>query len=129
MIDFQQKKKVRKLLYSRNVVIALTVVTLLLLRGVVNVIGKERQSENDVTVASEQLAQAQVRNQQLTSDTASLTTVAGMDRAIRQEFSVAKPGEEVAFIVDSPSTPQPVATSTPVGFWGSILNWFGHIFH
>jgi cell division protein FtsB len=129
MMDFQQKKRVRKMLYSRNVVIALAVVTLLLLRGVVDVVGKERQSENDVVVANEQLAQAKLRNQQLTSDTASLATVAGMDRAIRQEFSVAKPGEEVAFIVDSPTVPSPVATSTPVGFWGSILNWFGHIFH
>jgi cell division protein FtsB len=128
MQDFQRKKKIRKFIYSRNVVIVLAVVAILLLKGAVGVVSKMRLSESNLATLNAQLAEAQTRNQELNNQTASLSTTAGVEREIRQKFSVTKPGEEVAIVVD-PTVPKPVATSTQAGFWGSIANWFGNIFH
>ena len=126
MKDFQQRKKVRRLLYSRNVIIVLCIVTILLVRGAWGVMQKDIESKKNVALVQKQLEEAQKKNQELTKQIALLSTEEGIESEIRQKFSVSKEGEHVVVIVN----PQPATTTGEEtrGFWGRIGDWFKKIF-
>lgn len=127
MRDFQQRKKVRKILYSRNSVIVLAVVTVFLARGAIGVLQKNWESKKNVEMVELQLAEARVKSAELKRDISLINTEAGMEREIRQKFSVSKGGEQVAIVVE----PRPTSTNvdqTPNGFWASVVAWFRGLF-
>jgi hypothetical protein len=127
MKDFQQRKKIRKTLYSRNIVIAVAIVTVLLVRGAVEVTQKMHESNVNAKQVEKELTLARIKHEELLRNMAMIETHAGVEREIRQKFSVTKSGEEVAVIVD----PQPRSSSTEKkkqSFWSSLGNWFSDIF-
>lgn len=126
MQDFQQRKKIRKILYSRNAVIALAIVTVFLLKGVVGVIQKDIESRRNVAITESELKTAQARNEELTKNIELLSTQAGVESEIRQKFSVSKEGEEVAVIVDTPKASS-TNTEKKRGFWATLFDFFAHI--
>lgn len=126
MQDFQHRKKVRRKLYSRNAVIVLGLVTLLIVRGAYGVLKKEHQSALALTDAELQLKTAQANQATLASNVALLHTDAGVEQEIREKYSVVKAGESVAIIVDNDE-----ATTTPIihkTIWQKIGDWFKNIF-
>lgn len=127
MQDFQQRKKVRRKLYSRNAVIILAIVTIFLVRGAYEVMQKKHQSEVALLDAQSELKEAQAHEAELAADRGLLDSDAGVEREIREKYSVAKPGEHVAIIVDT--APTTTATTTqPESVWTKIGNWFKKVF-
>lgn len=127
MKDFQQRKKVRKILYSRNVIIVLCVVTILLVRGAWGVMEKNLESKKNVVLLEDQLSEARKKNEELSKHIAILNTEEGVESEIRQKFSVSKEGEQVAVIID----PKPLAETGPVekeSIFVRIGNWFSKLF-
>ena len=126
MQDFQQRKKIRKTLYSRNVVLLLGVITILIARGALGVVFKDIESRKNLEVAQAEIAIAQAKNDELSRHIAHLGTEAGIESEIRQKYSVSKEGEEVAVIVN------PSATTTTIqkakeGVWNSFVSWITNI--
>ena len=70
--------------------------------------------------AKAQYQELEDRKTTLQGNLDTLATPLGKDAAIRQAFSVAKPGEEVIVVVP-PATATP--TTTP-SWWRRVLNWF-----
>lgn len=127
MKDFQQRKKVRRVLYSRNVIIVLSIITILLVRGAFGVMQKNIESKKNVALLNTQLEDARVKNQELTKNIAILSTEEGVESEIRQKFSVSKDGEQVAVIVDPKPVPRDEKADNG-GLWGSVKSWFLGLF-
>lgn len=127
MKDFQQRKKIRKILYSRNVVIVLGIITILLVRGAYGVMEKNIESKKNVVLLEKQLEEARNKNADLTKKISILNTDEGVESEIRQKFSVSKEGEQVAVIVD-PKVSLEEPPSPKKGFWGQMGGWFFGLF-
>lgn len=123
MLDIQQKRKVRSVIYNRISIGLLFVLVLLAIHSTWSVYKKKVESEEMRDRASAQVLALQERNDELRSKIARLETTAGMEEEIRSKFSVAKEGENVVIIVEDVPTE---ATTTPEsrGFWGKILDIF-----
>jgi len=64
------------------------------------------------------------RRTQLETDITKLKTSRGMEETLREQYGLAKSGEHVIVIVDSP-TPAPVPETSPVMEWfQKTLSWW-----
>ncbi len=123
MLDFQQKRKVRSVAYSRVTLVILGVLVLLSIRSVWMVYQKQRESEGLERLAQGQVSELTARKGELEAEVARLQTSQGVDAEIRSKFNVAKPDENMVIVVDdSSSTTQ--ATTTQKSLWQKFLDLF-----
>ena len=124
MVDFQQKKKIRKIIYSRITIIILFVVIIFLAKAVYDIYVKERMSSEGVSMIEKDYNSLKERQDMLKYEISKLKTKEGIEEEIREKYNVAKPGETVVVIVDSTSSTSTSSGSVSKGFWGSIVNLF-----
>ena len=67
MLDFQRKKRLRKILYSPIVLLLLAILFVLLLRGVWGVYGKEKLSSTNLEREQKELDKLSEREKRLTT--------------------------------------------------------------
>jgi cytoskeletal protein RodZ len=126
MREFQDKRKVRRVLYSKTVLVVLFILIVLLFRGTWNVYVKAKESKHQSEISKQELATVQARHNFLNKEIEHLDTAIGKEDEIRQNFQVAKEGEEIAVIVEATST-----VNTEVEEQGAlkkVWNKFIHIF-
>ena len=126
MLDFQQKKKMRRMVYSKVSVVVLLLVTLLLLKGGVSMYQKEKQSRQNMIEVENKLANAKLRQAELENNLNRLNSPDGVENEIRTKYNVKKAGEEVVLVVESQATSTP--TVREKGFWSKISDWISGIF-
>ncbi|MDB5254279.1 MAG: hypothetical protein JWL80_345, partial [Parcubacteria group bacterium] len=110
MRELQDKQRTKERLYSIPVLVVLGIVVAFLLRGTYQVIRKDITSANSVKEMEAKAAQLADRQEQLKKNIDKLSTDDGIDAEIKDKFSVSKPGEHVAIIVDEKAV---VSTTTP----------------
>jgi cell division protein FtsB len=98
----------------------------LLAQGAVGVYMKHRESEARLQETAATLEAVEQRIAGLEDEIAYLETPQGMEREIRTKFSVARPGEKVVVVLDSPKPEASVVEEEP-GFFGRIRGWFAQI--
>ena len=125
MLEFQQKRKIRKILYSPVSLILLAVIAVFLVRGVWNVYQKESASQDYLNQAHDELSKVSATEDQLSDSVAALQTTQGIETDIRHKFRVVKPGEQIAIIVDSSASTSEATTSVKAGFWQGVEHFFG----
>lgn len=103
MLEFQEKRKIRRILYSRPSVIFLCILVLLLMRSVWSVYQKNAESGAKADIAALELAALRERKDELAGALFQIGTERGLEEEIRRKFQVAKPGESVVVIVDEAS--------------------------
>jgi cell division protein FtsB len=108
MLEFQERKKIRRILYSKWVFAALVIALVVLARAALGVYGKYNDSKENLRVASDDLNSLESRQSTLQSEIGKLSTERGMEEEIRDTFQVAKDGEQVAIIVE-PTSSKPSA--------------------
>lgn len=128
MLEFRQKKKIRRILYSPFTLIFLLIILLILLKSLFGAYNKAKLSTSNLEKEKNELQRLINREKILSSSIDYLKTDAGIENEIRNKFRAIKEGERVAVIVDdnanSTSTSSLVSTSTSSGFFGKIFNWF-----
>ncbi len=100
MEDFQRIKKIRKRIYSRTTFLVLCIITILIVKGTLGVIKKQRESEDDLLRARLYLKSLEKREAELSSSMSYLKTSQGLEREVRDKFSVARDGEEVILVIE-----------------------------
>lgn len=100
MRELQRKQKLRQRLYSIPSLIGLFIIAILLTKGAVGVINKERESASRLKDLEEKAAALVVREGELKDGIARLKTEEGIEDEIKEKFSVTQEGEFVAVIVD-----------------------------
>ena len=116
MKELQKKQKIRRIIYSIPLLIVLSIIAFLLVKGAVRVTNKERESSERSRDLGEKTAALVLREQELREGIARLETEEGVKDEIKERFSVTQEGEYVAIIVDEKS----VSTSTDT----SLLSWY-----
>ena len=122
MREFQDKKRVRKFLYSKGVVAVLAVFVLILAHATWGVYQKEQESQTAAAASESELGKLQDRQAVLQSEIARLKTDEGVEEEIRSKFSVAKPGEDLIIIVN-PDDATNTQTLPKPSLWDRVKGW------
>ena len=86
MIEFQQKKRIRKILYSPIVLIILFIIFVILTRSLWGVNEKERISSENLSKEKTELEKLSLREKDLASALEYLKTDQGIENEIRRKF-------------------------------------------
>lgn len=129
MQEFQERKRIRKIIYSRNMLIFLTIILAFLIFSVVKVYVKSRAAILKNDEAKKELADLEKRKSELGNEIARLETEFGAEEELREKFNVGKPGENILVIVDKEQENAKIEQNSGVsvflsGFWQKIKNIF-----
>ena len=126
MIPFQERKKIRKILYSKASLVILAVLLFMVADGAWQVYQKARIARDERDRAARSLQDLQARNAELTASLARVQSNEGIEEDVRQKFAVARPGEDVVIVVDDNSKKSENSeASTTVGFWARLVSFLG----
>ena len=119
----QNRQRWRGLLYTKPAIFLLLLLVIALGRSVYLIWHRERVADNERQAILEQIEAMETRQAQLTTDLTLLQTDRGVEERIRQQFSVAKAGEQVVSVVLLPaSTSTPIKSTLP--WWQPLLDLF-----
>ena len=125
MQSFQERKKLRKILYAKTTLFVLFVVLVLVARGAWGVHQKALIAVSERNQALAAQNELQERAQELEASLAHLKSSQGIEEELRQKFTVAQPGESVVVIVDeNDKTGKNTEVSEGGSFWNSVLDFF-----
>lgn len=124
MIPFQERKKLRKILYSKASLIALFLLLGVALNGAWGIYQKAAIARAERDRAKRSLAELEARTTELQASLARLESEKGIETDVRQKFTVALPGEDVVVIVDDPAE-KSKNIETPRGFWAHVREYLG----
>lgn len=100
MLDFRERSRFRRVLYSKPTILVLFVVTILVARGAFGMYQKSEEAIAKRDKAAGELDVLRVREAELRDDIAQLSTERGQEEVIRDRFMVAKEGEKVIIVTD-----------------------------
>ena len=123
MSEFEQNRRIRRILLSPVVLVLLAILLFFLARGVWNIYVKDRASISELNSSKERLAKLQSRQETLVVSTEKLSTESGVEYEIRDRLQMARAGERQIVIVDSPGTANPTI-SPPKNFLQKIWDFF-----
>lgn len=109
MREFEQRRKVRRLLYSKFSVAVLCVVALVLIKSAISAYNKSHVSDTAYQETAREYAELLARKAQLESDIERLRTPQGVEADIRTKFGMVKDGEHMLILVDRGTTTPSVA--------------------
>ena len=116
-----RNKNARNTLREYITVALLSILIVWLLYAVVGIFRKEQIARNTVHETQADLAALQTRHDTLQANLDYLATPRGQEASLRQDFGVAKPGEEVVIVVP----PKEVVPPAPQTFWQRFMGFFG----
>jgi len=123
-MDFHEKRKFKKLLYSRPTLIILGLLVIWLSFNVFSMYKKERDTRLRRIEQREILDELENREASLREEIERLNTERGIEEEVRSKFEVGREGEEVIIIVDSPDEVDTVKNSKEKSFWQKVFSWF-----
>lgn len=103
MIPFQERKKLRKILYAKATLGVLFVLSVIVARGAWQVYQKAAIARAERVEAESSLGELVSRTKGLEESIDRLKSERGVEEEIRQKFTVARSGEEVVIVVDETS--------------------------
>jgi len=124
MERFTTRRDPLRLLGKRLLLVLLLLLVAVAISGVWKAYRKEQESLVLRQEAEVQLADLAKRKAQLEADITKLNTPRGMEDALREQYLLAKSGEGLVIIVDSP-TPAPIEATSSVKEWlQRTLSWW-----
>lgn len=122
MRDFQERRKFRKIIYSKFSVVILIVLAILSIRAVWGVYEKYRISDQALLNSQSELSELLNRADRVSRGVARLGTSRGVEEEVRLKFPVAKSGETVIVLIDGQMSSTSSTTSS--GLWRWLKNIF-----
>lgn len=98
--QLKQKRRFRKMLYSKISIIFLFAICVFLTKGLVGVHDKARESMDRRNLSAGRLSQLSAREEQLKKEIARLESRVGLEEELRNRYSFSKEGEKMIVIVD-----------------------------
>lgn len=125
MLPFQERKKFRKILYSKASILVLLVALVLVSRGAWQVHEKAVIARTERDESARVLADLQDRNKALEASLTHLKSTQGIEDEVRQKYAVARPGEEIVVVVDESSKKGKNGDEAPQkSFWQRFISLF-----
>lgn len=127
MRELKEKRRIRKLLFSRITIAILVVVFLLVTSATWSVFGKYRETQTNDRNAQKNLTVLEEREIDLKKEIENLKTEKGIEKEIRENFGFVKDGEEIVIIVEPQWVTQKGNESYRGSFfakiWSSVKNF------
>jgi len=123
MLEFQEKRRFRRLLYSRVTLVILLLILIWLLNAVWKVYKKQDMTKDNLTKTTADLEDLKAREKMLSLEIDRLKTEGGTEEEIREKYGLVRPGEEVLVVVDNDDSINSNSTSTKISFWQRVLDW------
>ena len=123
MLEFQEKRKYQKFIYSKITLIVLIIFIFFLLNAVWKVYRKQAVTKDNLIKTATIYESLQAREAMLSAEIERLKTEDGVEEEIRDKYGLVKPGEEVIIVVGGDADADPELT-TPTSFWQKIKDWF-----
>lgn len=98
--EFQEKKTVRKIIFSTPVLVLLAILSLWMVYGTVSALITLKNLSQKNKELSAKIEDVKKQKAELEEKTLLLNTEYGIDLEARKEFNLKKPGEEVILFVD-----------------------------
>ena len=124
MRNYQQKRIWRDVMQSKPVLILLGIGILIFAWSVLGFWNKMQDTEKNKKIVEDKITALEQQKEKLTSDINSLNTDQGKEKVFRENFGLAKEGENEIVIVDDQNTPPSAASETSSGFFGFFKNLF-----
>ena len=124
ILDFQQKRKFRRFLYSPVTIGILFFVTLYSIYTTWSVYQKKKESEQLVTLSETRIRELQKKQADLDQHIGKLQTDQGKEALLRDKFSVVKESENMIVIVPEESSTL-IKQKTPLSLSQRIKLFFG----
>lgn len=122
MLDIQQKRKLRGVMYHQYTLVALSILVLISLHSTWSIYKKKSESVLLVEASKERLTELQMREKELKEKIDKLNTEQGIEEEIRSKFNVTKENESVVIIVENKEK-EASTTVEKLGFWQKIKNF------
>lgn len=110
----KKRNEIARLLWRRTLLVGLFCAVVISASSVWNIARKERESAILRDEARAQLAALEGRKERLDESLKRLQTERGLEEELREQFSLAREGEELIVIVEK--TPEPVPEPPPPSF-------------
>jgi len=123
MLEFQEKRKLRRFMYSKVTLFFLIILIIFLLNSVWKVYQKQAMTRENLAKTASALESLQTREEMLSSEIERLQTKEGTEEEIRAKYGLVKPGEEVIIIVDDNKNKSVTSISTSTSFWQKVKDW------
>lgn len=126
MLEFQEKRKIRNLMYSKTSVVVLLIIMFFMGKGVYGVYSKQQASQENFDRVEVSLEDLKDREKMLKIEIERLNTEKGIENEIRDKYNVVLPNEEIIMIVDKNATGSNNNSGTPntKSFWQKMFGWF-----
>ena len=119
MLEFQDKKMFRRVLYSRVTFVLFFIICVFVGRAAVSMYKSDSLTGEKRKIAEEELMTVKTRENALKAQVISLKTERGVEEELRKKFRVVKNGEGVIIVVDQEKKE---ATTTKSGF-ADFFKW------
>lgn len=123
-MDFHEKRKLKKILYSKLTLIILGIIVIWFSFAAWNMYKKERDTRLKRVEQKEILNELKTRKMSLSEEIERLNTEYGIEQEVRSKFEVGKEGEEMIVIVDNFEEKDINIKDAKKTFWQKIFNWF-----
>jgi cell division protein FtsB len=123
MMEFQEKIRVRRLLYSKLTLAVLVILIGFLGNALWGVYKKQSLTRDNLDKTAATFDSLQAREKMLSSEIDRLKTVKGTEQEIREKYGLIKPGEEVIVVVDDGADPASVTAPSGASFWQKVKDW------
>lgn len=120
MFNFREKRVFERILYSKAMLGALSILFFFALSSVWGMYEKYHEAKQNKDVALAELESMEERVRTLESDIALLRTDRGVEKKIREEFGFAKEGEGVILIIPEEARAD-VPLAQKYSFFSSVL--------
>lgn len=120
MREFQEKKKIRKIIYSKWVFFLLAMIMVFLVFSIIKVYVGGRGASAKRNEINKNLEIAEKRKKELEAEISRLESASGAEEEIRKRFNVVRPGEKVLVIVDKPAENVKISDESGFGFFAKF---------
>lgn len=100
MLQFQKKKKIKNMIYSKLALIFILFILFLFVKATVVFYQKEAESRNRKGRAENKLLELQKRKENIENKIKRLDSYVGVEEELRQRFDLVKEGEQTILIRD-----------------------------
>lgn len=117
MTDFQGRRSVRRLIYSKITVLVLFASALFIANGAWGAYLKYDEARSRMRAAEEALAALAAREETLKRDIAEMKTGHGLEKKIRENFGLVREGEKAIIIVEPQNKPKQEKSEPTPSAW------------
>jgi cell division protein FtsB len=125
MREFQERRRIKKLLHSRYAIALLAITLLLLSRAVWGIYIKYEKSKEIADKVKSDLKTLEDRQASLIRSIESLRTDEGKERELRDRFGLVKDGERLVVLVDDKTEAKTGTNEINDSWWRNFLDAIG----